>query len=63
MTTRIVRWMFALVFAAICFATTAKAEDIQKLDALCKEAGARIVAAEATEPHRVFTQHGATQRW
>ena len=58
MTTRIVRWTFALVFAAICFATTAKAEDVQKLNALCKEAGARIVAGEATEPHRVFTAEG-----
>jgi hypothetical protein len=40
------RWTFALVFAAICLVTTAKAKDLQKLDALCKEAGARIIAGE-----------------
>jgi hypothetical protein len=28
MTTRIVRWAFALVFAAVCLATTAKEEDV-----------------------------------
>jgi hypothetical protein len=50
--------MFALVFAAVCLATTAKAEDVQKLNTLCKEAGARIVADEATEPHRIFTAEG-----
>jgi hypothetical protein len=41
------QWTFALVFAAICLATTAKAEDVPKLNALCKEEGARLVAAEA----------------
>jgi hypothetical protein len=53
------QWAFSLVLAAIYFATTAKAEDVPKLNALCKEAGARMVAAEAQkDAYKVYTADG-----
>jgi hypothetical protein len=45
------QWAFALVFAPICFATTAKAEDIQKLNTLCKKEGGELLAVEANDPN------------
>jgi hypothetical protein len=45
---------FVLVLAAISFIANAIAEDTQKLEALCKEEGARLVAAEAQEKAKFF---------
>ncbi|MFS8115185.1 hypothetical protein QD460_25965 [Rhizobium jaguaris] len=51
--------VFVFLCAAIWFVPNAKAEDVQKLNALCKEEGGRLVAAEAKQPYKFYSSEGA----
>ena len=54
---------FVLAWAAVTFVPDAKAEDVQKLNALCKGEGAGLINSESKKDYKIYSAEGSVAKF